>query len=261
MKLFAVFGKPVAHSKSPAMHNFAMRHLGIYGCYKKIEVGSAADIIAVIKQLGLSGANVTVPYKEDLLPLLDVVDSFALKANAVNTILHKEGKLYGYNTDAEGFFRMLSPDTKSVLVLGGGGSAKAIALFLKQQGTAVDVLNRSDKRRGFFDNENIPFFTQETFKACRYDVVINATSAGLDSKAVPFENSLYEILKDKQAECIDIMYGKETPFLVFAKKQGCKYRDGAQMLLNQGALAFSLFFGGRYSFDELEPLFKEGFLE
>lgn len=261
MKLFAVFGKPVSHSRSPDMHNLALRRLGIYGCYKKIEANSAAEVVEVVKTLGLNGANITVPFKEDILTYLDEVDGFAARANAANTVVVKNGKLHGYNTDAEGFYRMLSPKTKSALILGAGGSAKAIALFLKQKGVAVDVLNRSDNRRGFFDEAGIPFFTEAAFSVKKYDAVINATSAGLDSLVVPFESILREILKDKNTECIDIMYGKETPFLNLANSMGHKSQDGAMMLVNQGVLAFNLFFENRYGFGELEPIFREGFLE
>jgi len=258
MKLFAVFGNPVIHSKSPYMHNNTLLSLGVKGCYKKIKVESAKEIVESIKILKLEGANITVPFKEDIVPFLDDIEPFAKQANAVNTIVHKNGRLIGYNTDAEGFFRCLPTFLKRVLILGAGGSAKAIALYLKQKGMSVSVLNRSESRKGFFDSCGIDFFTPTTFVYdTAFDALINSTSSSLDGK-LPFEDVLEGLLPSKPY-CIDIMYGKSSPFLELAKTYGSVVKDGKEMLINQGVLAFMLFFEGRYSFEELIPFFEQGF--
>jgi len=259
MKLFAVFGNPVTHSKSPSMHNRALLSLGERGCYKKIKAECAQDIVDSIKTLRLDGANITVPFKEEIVPFLDEIDPFAKLANAVNTIVHKDGRLKGYNTDAEGFFRCLPASLKRVLILGAGGSAKAIALFLKQKGLSVTVLNRSEFRRDFFDSCGIGFFTPSTFVYDEaYEAIINSSASSLEGK-LPFEDILESLLSEKPY-CIDIMYGKPSPFLELAKTYGCMTKDGKEMLINQGVLAFMHFFDQKYSFEELVGLFEQGFM-
>mgnify|MGYP001002104616 CR=1 FL=1 len=259
MNIFAIFGNPVAHSKSPYMHNNALDRLGLKGCYKKFLVNEAKEIKEIIVSLDIKGANITVPFKEDILPYLDGIDSFAKEANAVNTVIQTDGKLYGYNTDAKGFYKTLPFSIKKALILGAGGSAKAIALYLKQRGMKVSVLNRSDARKGFFEDMSIPFFTEDEFSSEAFDTVINSTSSSLNDSGVPFERVLKSVFAFKPI-AIDIMYGKPSPFLELASKFGCEVRDGKDMLINQGAYAFELFFDGRYTFEQVGPFFREGFL-
>jgi len=241
------------------MHNNALNRLGLKGCYKKFLVTEAREIKETMVSLGIKGANITVPFKEDILPYLDYIDEFAKEANAVNTVLQTDGKLYGYNTDAKGFYKTLPLGIKKALILGAGGSAKAIALYMKQKGVEVSILNRSDGRKGFFEDRDIPFFTENSFLGGNFDAVINSTSSSLNDSKVPFEATLKSIFTFKPV-VIDIMYGKPSPFLGLAETFGCKTRDGRDMLINQGAYAFELFFDGRYTLEEVEPFFREGFL-
>lgn len=255
---FCVYGNPISHTKSPNMHNFALQSLGIDGEYDKKQVDSAKELVSHIKENSIKGANVTLPFKEDVIEYLDSVDEFAKECGAVNTIVNKDEKLKGYNTDAEGFFRSLHGTYNSALILGAGGSAKALALYLKLKGLDVSVLNRSERNREFFEKNEIEFFREDEFEVKNFELVVNSTSAGLSSETAPFVDILKDILPHSKLG-YDLLYGKETPFLKLCKSLGVQSQDGKGMLINQGAIAFNLFFDSRYSFESLQPLFIQGF--
>jgi shikimate dehydrogenase len=255
---FCVYGNPISHTKSPDMHNHALQTLGINASYGKKQVESAKELVSHIKEHPIKGANVTLPFKEDVLEYLDSVDEFAKASGAVNTIVNKDGVLKGYNTDAEGFFLSLQEPYKSALVLGAGGSAKALALYLRLKKVDVCVLNRSERNREFFEKNGIEFFTESEFEPKNFELIVNSTSAGLSSESAPFADRLKELLPHSKLG-YDLLYGKETPFLKLCESLKVQSQDGKGMLINQGALAFSLFFDLRYSFEILQPLFIEGF--
>ncbi|MFP4332787.1 MAG: shikimate dehydrogenase [Campylobacterales bacterium] len=255
---FCVYGNPISHTKSPNMHNFALKSLGIDGVYDKKQVQSAQELIEHIKTNSIKGANITVPFKEDVIELLDSVDEFAKSCGAVNTIVNKNGELGGYNTDAQGFYLSLPNSYKSALILGAGGSAKAITLYLKQKKVDVCVLNRSERNREFFEKIGVEFFSEGEFYPREFELVVNSTSAGLSSKEAPFKEILEKILPSSKLG-YDLLYGLQTPFLELCERLDIKRQDGKYMLINQGVLAFNLFFDSRYSFDSLQPLFAKGF--
>ena len=184
MKIFAVFGNPVSHSISPRLHNAALGELGLSreALYTRYELTDGSRLISKFKELKLSGTNVTVPHKEAALAQCDVADETAIKIGSVNTLVSRSGKIYGHNTDAPGFLRAIESfgEIKSALVLGAGGTAKAVAYALKSRGARVCVLNRSEKRlANFAEYENFSWANFAEFKGGKFDLVVNTTSAGL----------------------------------------------------------------------------------
>jgi len=263
MKQFTIFGNPVAHSKSPCMHNMAFAGLGEDALYTRTLLQDGSKLREVFFENNFMGANVTVPHKEDALRACDEVDSFAKSVGAVNTIVRQGDKLYGYNTDALGFLKALQKfglDIKSIVILGAGGTAKAISVILRDAGYEVTIVNRSAGRLESFKAQGFKTYTFEDFEASSYDLVVNSTSAGLEDDSLPAPKEMLAKLLSKAKASIDIIYGKETPFLKLSKTYNLPIKDGSDMLLYQGVLAFEKFVEGRYSFEEIEAYMKRAFI-
>lgn len=220
--------------------------------YGRFCLDNGKDLKNTFFRLNLSGANITVPFKEHALSQADELDSLAQEIGAVNTlVLESSGKLKGYNTDASGFVEsirdfMPNPDfaphtAKSALVLGAGGSAKAVACILTKYGLEVQVANRSDSKRDFYASRGIEYCLFSELEARDFDIVINATSASLQGELPLPKNLLSEIFTHSKL-AYDLMYGKNlTPFLALAKDCHIDYKDGKDMLLWQAAKALVLF--------------------
>lgn len=262
MNLFTIFGNPVSHSRSPLMHNYAFRGLGVDACYGRHRLEDGGKLRETFFALGLTGANITVPHKEAAFAACDELDPFARKVGAVNTIVERDGKLHGYNTDAPGFLRAIEPfDGRRVLFLGAGGTAQSTAVILRDHGYDVTILNRSAPRLEKFIDQGFTCYTFNDFKPDTYDLIINMTSAGLTDDHLPApEHLLTPLLSNTQA-CIDVIYGRETPFLTLAKAHNKPTKDGADMLLYQGAIAFEYFTDGMYGFEEIVPYMRQAFKE
>jgi len=260
--LFAIFGNPVSHSKSPLMHNLAFKGLGYDGCYNRYKLENGDQLKEKFFALGLKGINITVPHKEHAYHACDELDPFAKKVGAVNTIVERDGKLHGYNTDAPGFLKAISEfeEAKKVLFLGAGGTAQSTSAILKDAGYEVTILNRSSKRLERFKEEGFKTYTFEEFSAQPYDLIINMTSAGLEDEFLPCpQYILAEIIPTADA-CIDVIYGKETPFLKLARLYGKPTKDGSDMLLYQGIIAFEYFTEHAYTFDEIKEHMRQAFI-
>lgn len=253
MKFFTLFGSPVAHSISPRMHNLALKGLHVDGCYTRYHLKDGLKLRESFYKLRLDGANITVPYKEDALRQADFLDAFAKKIGAVNTLVNKNGQLHGYNTDALGFYRAIASfkDIDSVLILGAGGTAKAIASILKEKDIKTTILNRSNKRLGFFKDEGFEVYTWEDFNPKRFSLIVNTTSAGLKDDVLPLHKPLLSSLMKKADYAFDVIYNKTTPFMSLAKAHKLTCKDGADMLLCQGVLAFNLFFDNKFNETEI----------
>jgi shikimate dehydrogenase len=259
-QLFAIFGNPVAHSKSPLMHNLTFRGLGLDACYGRYQLEEGAALKAQFFALGLKGVNITVPHKEYAYHACDHLDPFAQKVGAVNTIVEREGKLYGYNTDAPGFLRAIAAfEGRKVLFLGAGGTAQSTSVILRDEGYEVTLLNRSAGRLKRYAQEGFRTFTFDDFVPEQYDLVINMTSAGLEDDALPAPQAILDAVIPSAKACVDVIYGKETPFLKLAKSHGTPTKDGSDMLLYQGVIAFEHFTAYRYSFEEILPYMKRAF--
>ena len=253
MRLYAIFGNPVAHSKSPLMHNSVYEKLGIRACYTRILIEDGAKLKERFLELGLSGVNVTVPHKEAAYEACDEIRGFAKKVGVVNTIVNENGRLVGYNTDADGFMFAIEEFTgiKRVLVLGAGGTAKALVQKFLDEGMEVTILNRSQKRLEEFAKLDVKCSTWENFQSESYDLVVNTTSAGLEDEALPAPKEIVESILTHTRYAADAIYGKLTPFLKEAQKHSIPFKDGADMLLGQGVLAAWLFLEKRYEKREI----------
>ncbi len=265
-KVFVLFGDPVEHSLSPAMQNAALQAAGIDGLYIPWRVKSA-DLPTAFESLrgmeNFGGANVTLPHKEQAAALVDTLTQEAASVGAVNTVVVKDGRLLGANTDGQGFLRSLHeeadfhPRGKSVVILGAGGAARAVSCSLVEAGTAeIVIVNRTIQRaqslaefvnRGTgvsaiglgLDDPRMP----DAVSNCA--LLVNATSAGLcASDPVPIDPTLLR----PGMLVYDLIYRpRETALLREATKRGCQIMGGLGMLLYQGALAFELWTGQKPS--------------
>ncbi|MCJ7764846.1 MAG: shikimate dehydrogenase, partial [Thiovulaceae bacterium] len=184
------------------------------------------------------------------------------KAGVVNTIVNENGRLIGYNTDADGFVYAIKPfgDINTVLILGAGGTSKALSTRLKDEGMAVTVMNRSAGRLEEFKTSGFNTATWESIEIRAYDLVVNTTSAGLEDENLPAPIEILKPLLEKASFSADAIYGRETPFLKLSKEIGITSKDGADMLLGQGVLANSYFTDAKYDITEIELYMKESFL-
>ncbi len=255
-KVVGLFGYPVEHSFSPAMHNAAFEHLGLDYCYVTFPVPPerVGDAVNAVRALSLGGVNVTVPHKEKVIPFLDEVSEEASFIGAVNTITNNGGRLTGYNTDGRGFMQSFAEagiraQDKKVLILGAGGASRAVGYYLCKEASAVylhdldagkagSLVHHLNALRGnalFADGSAVK--NNEFFSGI--DIVINATPLGLKpDDPLPVDIAL---INRKQVVC-DLIY-RETALLREASGVGCKTLDGLGMLLWQGAFAFELWTG------------------
>jgi len=243
MKLFAIFGDPVAHSRSPLMHNSVFKNLNYKACYTRVHLKDGSQLKKTFFNLGLSGANITVPHKEEAYKACDEIRGFASKVGVVNTIVNENGKLIGYNTDADGFMFAIKEfgDVKNILILGAGGTAKALSARFLQDNIKVSVINRSEGRLSYFKEIGCECFTWDSYKSQKYDLVVNTTSAGLKDEELPAPKEIIDSVLENTNFVADAIYGKLTPFLKLTKSKNITFKDGADMLLGQGVLANELF--------------------
>jgi shikimate dehydrogenase len=252
-----VIGDPVAHSISPAMQQPAFDALGIPATYERWHT-SASELPARISSLrepDTLGANVTVPHKLAVMELVDEVSALARRAGAVNTIVNRDGTLFGDNTDVYGFATSLTaafPDAPNqrALVLGAGGAARAVVLGLDQIGVKdITVANRDPERakRLATDLEPISIdvisidgeMMANAVENAR--ILVNATSVGWHSEELPIDSKFLSSLSS-DAIVVDLTY-RDTDLLIRARSRGNDTLDGLPMLVHQGAKAFELFTG------------------
>lgn len=262
MKLFTIFGDPVNHSRSPLMHNHVFKTLSLNACYTRTQLLDGSKLRNTFFEKALSGANITVPHKEAAFDACDEIRGIAQVIGAVNTIVYENGRLIGYNTDADGFLCAIESfsSLKNALILGAGGTAKALATVLQQNNIRPIILNRSSNRLNYFRENGFESYDWNTFEAARYDLIINTTSAGLSDDCLPIDASLLKKLLSSTRCAIDVIYGKETPFLREVKKAKLPFKDGSDMLLEQGVLANHLFMNCTVSTDVIRSIMKESFL-
>lgn len=255
---FAIFGNPVEHSKSPQMHNAGFKSINYEGEYVKHLLDDGETVKNVFLDSKYHGANITVPHKESAFRNADEVKGLANEIKAVNTYINKNGKVIAYNTDAPGFLKAIESfgEIKSVLVFGAGGTSKAISLALQQNNIDVTVLNRSEGKLDFFKKHGIKSFSWENFEAQSYDLIVNSTSAGLKDEYLPCDEKILEKVFKDASFAFDCVYGKVTPFLNFAKQKGLEIKDGEDMLLYQGVLAFELFTDSKIDKNTIDTMRK-----
>lgn len=260
-KLFSIFGDPVSHSRSPLMHNAVFKHLEFDACYTRTHLRDGAKLKETFFKLGLSGANVTVPHKEAAFHACDEIRGFAKSVGVVNTLINENGKLIGYNTDADGFMYAISEfkNIRHILILGAGGTAKALASRFLQEDIKVTLLNRSEGRLEYFKKLGIECYTWDDFQCSNYDLVVNTTTAGLKDEAYPTPLPLLKEILKHTRYVADAIYGKVTPFLQLAKEKNITYKDGADMLLGQGVLANELFVNYQLPKEDIKEEMQKSF--
>ena len=247
--LYAVLGRPVGHSLSPAMHNRAFGHLGlnaVYVAFETVDIGAALD---GIRALGIRGASVTIPHKVAALASVDRLDEEARRIGALNTVVNRDGELAGYNTDGRGAVMALSqhldPGGQEVALIGAGGAARAIGCALTAAGARVTIFNRGEDRgRGLARDLGVNFRPLDRFAAAGCQVLINATPVGMapHTGRAPVEIAGLP----ESAVVMDIVYNPpETELLRQARRQGCTVIGGESMFVFQGALQFELWTGRR----------------
>ena len=260
-KLFAIFGNPVEHSRSPLMHNSVFKNLDYKACYTRVHLLDGSKLRETFFNLGLSGANITVPHKEEAYKACDEVRGFAQSVGVVNTLVNENGKLIGYNTDADGFIYAIEEfgEVKNVLILGAGGTAKALASRFMQDGINVSVINRSEGRLTYFKELGCSCYSWENYKTLKYDLVVNTTSAGLKDEELPAPVEMIEDILNNTAFVADAIYGKLTPFLKVAQSKNITFKDGADMLLGQGILANELFVNSELQKEDIKKYMQKSF--
>lgn len=261
MELFAIFGDPVAHSRSPLMHNSVFKNLHYRACYTRILLKDGSKLRDTFFSLGLSGANVTVPHKEEAFRACDEVRGFAKEVGAVNTLINENGKLIGYNTDADGFMYAIKEfrHVENILVIGAGGTSKALVSRFLQDNMKVTVLNRSENRLSYFKELGCICHTWDSFEVNRYDLVVNTTSAGLKDRELPVPKEMVNNILENTSFVADVIYGKLTPFLSLAKEKNITFKDGSDMLLGQGILANELFVQGKLKKEDISHYMSKSF--
>lgn len=255
-KLAGVFGWPVEHSLSPAMHNAAFRALKLDWAYLPFAVPPErlSEAVRAVRALGLGGINLTVPHKEKVIPLLNDLTEDARAIGAVNTLLVRQDALIGHNTDAAGFNRTLrsagyDPAGKLALVLGAGGAARAVVYALVQSGADVVVLNRTPQRAEVLARSMPGHVTAGVLDSTMLSMyscaalVVNATSVGMwpavDSAPWPDD-----VPFPYNALLCDLVYNPRRTCLVrWALSAGARYIDGLWMLVYQGAESFRMWTG------------------
>lgn len=258
-RMAAVIAHPIRHSISPFIHNLAYELTATNAAYLAWDIAEEdlESTISQIRKLDMIGANISMPYKQKVFPYLDEVDEMARKIGSVNTIVHRNSKLKGYNTDGIGFFRSL-PMTFSMkngvmAILGAGGAASAIVAHAIAQGAAeIHLFERSEgyetsKQRLDQLGKNFQFdlqlhYIKDTEKLQtilnKSDLILNATGVGMEGESLPIPES---IQFPKEAIIADMIYfPAETPFLKLGRQQGNQTLNGLGMLFYQAEKAFEL---------------------
>jgi shikimate dehydrogenase len=255
-RVVGVFGYPVKHSASPAMHNAAFAALGLDWVYVPFEVApeNIGAALAGVRALNLAGVNVTVPLKELVPPHLDRLIGRAELLGAVNTVIHREGQLLGDSTDGPGFLAALAQEGvtvgpgSQVVVLGAGGSSRAVVQELVSQGATVLLANRNQERAetlaklvvGPGSVEVIALSEEAVGQALtNASVLVNTTSVGMH----PNHDEMPPVPPDALSPSVfvsDLIYNPaETRLLARARSRGCRTQNGIEMLVRQGAISFT----------------------
>ncbi|MBI5871248.1 MAG: shikimate dehydrogenase [Actinobacteria bacterium] len=262
-KLVGILGHPVSHTLSPLMNNAAFEAMGLDICYVPLDVAPEGlqEGITGMKAMGFLGANVTIPHKIEAARMMDKLEGIAAITGAVNTIVNDSGSLIGHNTDGDGFIRALAEavdidfPAAQPLLMGAGGAARSIALALAGKNIKrLTIVNRSRQRsedlkaliaKSFpgLPVETVTFEDDLAGLISSSNIVINATSIGLEGYLKMPQVPVDRLTKD-HVVC-DIVYTQtqETPFLTAARGKGATTLGGLGMLLHQGAAAIQLWTG------------------
>ena len=246
-RLAAVVANPIKHSISPFIHNSAFEKTQVNGVYVAWEIPESdlAETVENIRRYNMFGINLSMPYKEAVIPFLDEISPAAQLIGAVNTVVNRDGHLIGHNTDGFGFFASLkdfSPRDAHLMILGAG--AKKVSVYVRPQSlekakeSFKSLLEQATCHLELHALNDLEYFQEELGQA---DLLVNATSVGMDGESLPIPT---DTKFPKGLLVADIIYQPfETPFLALARKQGIEAVNGLGMLLHQAAGAFKLWTG------------------
>lgn len=268
--VYCILGNPVRHSLSPVMHNAAFEYTKINAVYVAFEPASIKQAFDAIKTLGIKGASVTIPFKVDVLPLCDSVDTLASRIGSVNTLVNNDGMIKGYNTDGYGLLRSLETHSidyhkKKVLIIGNGGSARAIAYTLAQHNAHITICGRNinnvtqlvnDLRKNFTAIEMSLIDNLTPDITAQYDIIINTTPVGMkpDISRTPIDTSLLH----PHNVVVDIIYSPlHTQLVQKAMEKGCTVLTGDYMLLFQACMQFELWTGKTAPIEVMHKALKQ----
>lgn len=259
-EILGVFGYPVEHSKSPTMHNALCSKLGINAAYLPFSPSpeNFKEALKGLKSLKFRGANLTIPFKEQVIPFIDELSPISQFTGSVNTLYWKDGiiggVLCGTTTDPYGALKNIeeagvSIEGKSVAILGNGGAAKAIAYALLEKNVELTIVSRkeskgkdlAEKLSEFFKENPPKVVTFEAFQSKEPHIILNTTPVGMhpNTEETPLPNAQFR----KEQFVYDIIYTpKETRLLKEAKLAGTQTLNGEGMLIHQGAASFRLWF-------------------
>lgn len=270
MEQLGLIGYPIKHSLSPWIHTKFLENTNFKGSYSIFEAreDDLLHLVQTMKDKGVRGFNVTIPYKQKIIPMLDELDPTAMKIGAVNTVLNHDGRLIGYNTDGIGFLRSLEishpevVDNKKIkiLLVGAGGAARGIYYALKQAGyLSINITNRTIEKAELIvgrDKSACISLKDAERNLQEYDLIIQTTNVGMRPNE---ENSpLYLHNLKSTAIVSDIVYQPIwTKFLKEAEAKGAKVHHGYLMLLYQAQFAFEIWFGIVPPLNEMDKQLKQ----
>jgi shikimate dehydrogenase len=237
--MYGIIGYPLLQTFSPGYFNKKFEEEGIHDTYQKFPLDRIDDLRHVLKSHpDLKGLNVTIPYKQAVIALLDELDDTAQQIGAVNTISIKNGKLKGYNTDTIGFINslkpLLKPQHNKALILGTGGASKAVAYALKNLGISYRFVSRN-KEEGQFIYEDL---NDEIIK--EHKLIINTTPLGMVPQEEECPGIPYEALTAEHLLYDLIYHPEETVFLQKGKAKGTQIKNGYDMLIGQAEAAWEI---------------------
>ncbi|SEM15580.1 shikimate dehydrogenase [Syntrophus gentianae] len=257
----ALLGHPVGHSLSPLMHAAALKFLNLAGSYEAWDVSDLKEAVEKLRKEGYRGASVTIPFKREVMALLDDLDDQARAIGAVNTLIRQGVRLMGTNTDWEGLFRALRRVTeikgKQVVVLGAGGTARAALYGLISEGGNPVVVNRTEEQGRVLAAEfGCPFYPLTAIGELKGDVLINTTPVGMmpntDASPVPAQVLHHFRL------VADVIYNPlQTRLLREAEQAGCAVLSGVEMFVEQGAAQFRLWTAMEAPVDRMRQVVRE----
>jgi shikimate dehydrogenase len=253
---YCIFGNPVRHTVSPLMHNAAFSELGINAIYLAFEPSTIGEAVTSMKALDIKGASVTIPFKIDVLRHCDEIDPLAANIGSVNTLINRDGAIAGFNTDGYGAVRALQESNVLLknaicLIIGNGGSARAIAFALLANGTAVIITGRNagrieklaeDLRTIAPSTRSVLLDDIDNLFMESVDIIINTTPVGMtpDTGSTPLGINLISA----RHTVFDIVYAPHmTGLLAAARDRGSTIVHGIDMLVFQGARQFELWSG------------------
>ena len=248
MKKYFVIGNPINHSLSPKLHNYWLREINIDAIYgkRKIDEKNLQSIISEVKEKKINGINVTVPFKKLVIPYLDKLSQEAEQTQSVNTIILTNDNLVGHNTDIAGFTKAIKDlnfniEGKKIFILGAGGVVPSIIFALNKMNVSkIIISNRTKKKAEDLKSQFHNLEILDWGDINDFDVIINATSLGLNKEAIDLDFSKFSNNK----LFYDVIYNPvETNFLKEGKKLGNKTENGKLMFIYQAFEAFKLWHG------------------